>query len=233
MKRPEVIGAESITWAGGINPPGQTITVPAGCTAAYMFWTYWNGSAGYGLLSGTLAGLVAGETDELVGTTQTVACGVCAWYKPSEGPQTLDVAWDAVPSEGSTCTVVYVRGGALGWRDMQFDHNISATVVSASVVSVQSDLVLKHDQRWDANAPLDPPSLSTGWVSWGTHFNNNEGSRTSSINSTVDGLTVCNSENESYSSISAISIPAMDPVRTSAFIQNAKPHYNSLIRVRR
>ena len=199
---------EVVTWASGSNPAGQSITIPGDATAVYMFWTWWRNATGEGLASVTLGGASPDETFELPTNVSpafdAVATGVAAWYNPSTGTQTLDPAWDGTPADGPTTIVAYVTGGdTTGWRDADADHDTSSTAVTVTLTTVAGDLVIKYDQRYSASTP---PNLSTGWSSGQTDSNNNESVRLSYISAT--GTTqVCNSENEEYSSIVAISIP--------------------------
>ncbi|MGH7525934.1 MAG: hypothetical protein ACREMX_04455 [Gemmatimonadales bacterium] len=195
----------AITWAGGADPAGQSITIPADATAVYMFWSFWNSGNGHGLLSATLGGNSPNQTAEIAtaGGDKT-ATGVAAWYNPATGSQTLDPAWDASPTEGSTCIVAYVKDGdTSAWRDADAAHNTSSTAVTVTLTTVSGDLVLKHDQKFGGTVP----STSAGWTSAQTQTNNQESARLSSISAT--GTTqVCDSEGEDFSSIVAISIPA-------------------------
>lgn len=198
----------AVVWASGADPAGQSITIPADATAVYMFWTYDGLDAnGHGLSSVTLNSAAPDETFEITTlTSYYVATGVAAWYNPSTGSQTLDVAWDAAPAEGPTTIVAFVKdGNTTGWRDAQADHKIGTTACTTTVTTVSGDLVIKLDQRYDTLN--NPPSLSSGWTNGQTTDNNSEHSRLSYI-SASSTTQVCNSENEDYSSVVAISIPA-------------------------
>lgn len=202
----------AITWAAGANPAGQSITIPGGTTAVYMFWTYYSGtSGGAGLASATLAGANPSQAPHETPTQASglaTAIGVAAWYNPPTGSQTLDLAWDQAPDEGPTTIVVFVTGGdTTAWRDA--DSAVNSDVGGASALSVTltteaGDLVLKADQRFATTAP----SLSAGWTNGQTQNNANGESLRVSYISASGATQVANSEDESFSSLLAISIPA-------------------------
>lgn len=197
----------AVVWAAGINPAGQSVTIPSDATAVYMFWAYDGVDAnGHGLASATLGGVSPSQTFEVAtGTGFLPATGVAAWYNPSTGSQTLDPAWDIAPVEGPVTIVAFVKGGdTSGWRDADAARATGSTAVSVTLTTAVGDLVLKFDQRFDTNE--NPPLLSSGWTNGQTTGNVDEGARLSYISAT--GTTqVCASENEDYSSIVAISIP--------------------------
>lgn len=195
----------AVAWASGADPAGQSITIPSDATAVYMFWSYWNATNGRGLLSATLNGNNPNQTFETpTANGEEAATGVAAWYNPATGSQTLDVAWDASPTEGSTTIVAYVKGGdTSAWRDADAANNGGTTATSVTLTTVSDDLVIKHDQKFGGTLP----GTSAGWTSAQTQTNNSESARLSHISAT--GATqVCDSENEDFSSLVAISIPA-------------------------
>lgn len=196
----------AVTWAAGANPAAQNITIPSDATAVYMFWTFYTSADGNGLASVTLNGASPAQTFETpTAAVDSVGTGVAAWYNPATGTQSLDPAWDAAPEEGATCVVVYVKGGdTTAWRDADAANEDGTTACTVTLTSVSGDLVIKYDQHFDASTP---PSLSASWTNGQTAVNNNEASRLSYI-SASGTTTVCNSENDNYSSICAISIPA-------------------------
>lgn len=196
----------AVTWAAGANPAGQSITIPSDATAVYMFWSFYTSADGNGLASVTLAGNAPAQTFETpTAAVDQTGTGVAAWYNPATGSQTLDPAWDAAPEEGSTCVVVFVKDGdTAAWRDADADNQDSTTACSVTLTTVSGDLVLKFDQRFSGTTP---PSLSSGWTNGQTQNNNSESARLSYISAT--GTTqVCASEDDNYSSVCAISIPA-------------------------
>lgn len=195
----------AVAWAAGADPAGQSITIPSDATAVYMFWSFWNVGNGHGLLSATLAGNSPAQTHEYpTELSEQAGTGVAAWYNPATGSQTLDVAWDASPTEGSTCIVAFVKDGdTAAWRDADAQNTASTSANSVTLTTAAGDLVIKHDQKFDATAP----GTSAGWTSAQTQTNNQESARLSHISAT--GATqVCDSEDESFSSIVAIAIPA-------------------------
>lgn len=196
----------AVTWAAGANPAGQSITIPSDATAVYMFWSFYTSADGNGLASVTLAGNAPAQTFEIpTAAVDQTGTGVAAWYNPATGSQTLDPAWDAAPEEGATCIVVFVKDGdTTAWRDADADNQDSTTACTVTLTTVSGDLVLKFDQRFSGTTP---PSLSSGWTNGQTHNNNSESARLSYISAT--GTTqVCDSEDDNYSSVCAISIPA-------------------------
>ena len=201
--------AEAITWAAGADPAGQSITIPADATAVYMFWTYWADSDGAGLATATLNSVSRDAVSELPISTGPgmVGTGVAVWYSCCTGSQTLDIAWDVAPTEGPTTIVVYVKGGNLSaWRDVDTDQNTDANAVTVTIDSTTNDLVLKYDGRIGATAP----GLSASWTN--TLIQENivtYSARLSSADTSGAATTVCNSENESYSTIICVSVPKL------------------------
>lgn len=195
----------AVIWASGADPAGQSITIPADATAVYMFWSFWNATSGSGLSSATLAGNAPAQTQEKATNGDEPATGVAVWPNPAIGSQTLDVAWDASPTEGPTTIVAYVKDGDTGaWRDADSASNTLTTPTSVTLTTVSGDLVIKHDQKFGNT----PPGTSVSWTSAQTQTNNNESARLSHIGATGANQ-VCDSENEDFSSIVAISIPAV------------------------
>lgn len=196
----------AVAWAAGINPAGQSITIPADATAVYMFWSYAVGASGHGLSTVTLNGASPSQTFELASvSTYECATGVAVWYNPATGAQTLDPAWDIAPEEGPSTIVVFVKDGdTTAWRDADAAHATSTTAVTVTLTTVSDDLVIKFDQRYNGNT-AGAPALSAGWTNGQTQTANVESSRASYISATAT-TQVCNSENEDYSSIVAVSI---------------------------
>ena len=204
----------AVVWAAGADPAGQSITIPADATAVYMFWTFYHGTAGYGLASVTLAGASPSQTFETpTAATDNTATGVAVWYNPPTGSQTLDPAWGAAPVEGPTTVVAFVKGGdTVAWRDADAANENGATACTVTLTTESGDLVIKYDQRYDTGANV--PALSAGWTNGATQDNNSEHSRLSYISAT--GTTqVCNSEDNAYSSVCAVSIPAASVASTA------------------
>lgn len=197
----------AVVWASGSNPAGQSITIPADATAVYMFWTYYTSADGNGLSSVTLNSVSPDQTFEIpTAATDQGGTGVAVWYNPATGSQTLDPAWDASPTEGPVAIVAFVKDGdTTAWRDADADNQDGSTACSVTLTTVSGDLVLKFDQRYDTSN--NPPSLSSGWTNGATTDNNSEHARLSYISAT--GTTqACNSEDEAYSTVVAVSIPA-------------------------
>lgn len=197
----------AVVWASGSNPAGQSITIPADATAVYMFWTYYTSADGNGLSSVTLNSVSPDQTFEIpTAATDQGGTGVAVWYNPATGSRTLDPAWDASPTEGPVTIVAFVKDGdTTAWRDADADNQDGSTACSVTLTTVSGDLVLKFDQRYDTSN--NPPALSSGWTNGATTDNNSEHARLSYISAT--GTTqACNSEDEAYSTVVAVSIPA-------------------------
>lgn len=194
-----------VVWAAGINPAAQNITVPADCTAVYAFWSFYTNS-NVALASITLDGNAPDQSVEFpvnIGPGSS-ATGLAVWYNPATGTRSLDVAWDAVPAEGPTTIVAFVKDGdTTAWRDADATATASSTDCSVTLTTESGDLVLKYDQKYQAI-----PANTSGWTSLQTQsVNNDEGARLASIVAT--GTTqVCPSEGENFSSIAAVAIPA-------------------------
>lgn len=190
----------AVVWAAGANPAGQSVTIPSDATAVYMFWTgFFTG----GLASATLNSASPDQTFEFPGDALVTGTGVAVWYNPSTGSQTLDPAWDGAPSEGPVSIVVYVKDGdTTAWRDADGNSTTTGDSNSVTLTTVAGDLVIKFDQRFGT-----APSLTASWTSGQTTTNGGEGARLSYI-SAAGTTQACASEDEYYSSICAISIPA-------------------------
>lgn len=196
----------AVAWAAGINPAGQSITIPADATAVYMVWSYAVGANGHGLASVTLNGASPNQTYEIASaSTYEVATGVAAWYNPATGSRTLDPAWDAAPEEGPSTIVFFTKdGNTTTWADADAAHAAGVSAVTVTLTTTSGDLVVKFDQRYNGNI-AGSPALSASWTNGQTQTAGVESSRLSYISAT--GTTqVCNSENEDYSSIVAIAI---------------------------
>lgn len=194
----------ALAWGASADPAGQSVTIPADCTAVYFFWGYYFNGTGHGILSATLNGISFAQTLEVSGTTLANAGGVVVWYNPATGVQTLDPAWDALPdSRGAFSFVVFVKDGdTTAWRDAQGQAKDLSTAVSVTLTTSSGDLVIKNDER----DTTPPPSLSAGW----TNGNTNSGNyfeRVSYISAT-GSTQICDAEDESGSTLIAVSIPA-------------------------
>lgn len=199
----------AVTWAAGADPAGQSITIPSDATAVYVLWQYYvTSGSGWGLSTATLNSDSPDESFEITGdsVTEFGATGVAAWYNPSTGSQTLDVSWDSAPTEGPITIVYYTKGGdTTAWTDADADANTHAVAVSVTLTTDTDELVIKLDTRFD-DPDETPPSNTGGWTSGATQGNGQQGARAAHI--TPSGSTqVCPSEDESYSTIVAVSIP--------------------------
>jgi hypothetical protein len=211
----------AVVWAAGINPAAQSITIPANTTAVYMFWSYWASTTGQGINTITLGGNSPSALSELSTNGDANAVGVAAWYNPTTGAQNLDPSWDIAPAEGPSTIVVYTIGGdTTAWRDVDLSAQTDTTANSVTLTTVSGDLVIKFDERYSLNGSqgLGVPALSAGWASAQTQDNNGEGSRVSTISAT-GSTQVCDSENDYYSCLVAISIPTA-PAGGGSFAAN-------------
>jgi len=195
----------AIVWGSGANPAGQSMTIPADCTAVYFFGEYYSDGAGT-FASATLAGNAPSQTFE-VPQNANGSCGwVAAWYNPPTGSQTLTVAFDDAPTEGPTSIVVFVKGGETSsWRDADGATNTSVagtTTLSVTLTTVSGDLVLKFDSKFGGTVP----PLSSGWTNAQTQTQGGHSARLSYISATGTSQ-VANAESEDYSVLVAISIP--------------------------
>lgn len=209
----------AITWAAGANPAGQSVTIPSDANLVAMGWAFYDGNAGSGLLSATLNGAAPDQVSEAVtintGGLEEVAGGVAVWFNPATGSQTLDPAWDGNPTEGPTTIVAFVKGAdTSALRDIDSANTTAGTANSVTLTTVSGDLVLKWDQGQTA------PGTSAGWNSEQTAANNTENMKLSSIS--ASGATqACDSENENFSTIAAISIA---PGATAPSIISVSPY---------
>ena len=198
----------ALTWSAGADPFGQSITIPADATAVYLFWFYYSGASGSGftVLVPTLAAASPDQTFGTLGDVNTAPTGVIAWYNPPTGSQTIDLEWSKVPDAGPLTIVAFVKDGDVtAWRDadaLGSDAGNPATV-EVTLTTVSGDLVIKMDQADGAM-----PSLSASWTNAQTQTVGSSNARLSTI-SASGATTLCACEDESFSSIVAISIPSL------------------------
>lgn len=196
----------AIVWASGATPAAQNVTIPADATAVYLFGDYYSDGAGT-LATATLAGAGSDQLFEVAQNANGSTTWVAAFYNPPTGSQALQVTFDDSPTEGPISIVAYVTGGdTTAWRDADGAVNTSVagtTTLSVTLTTVAGDLVIKLDGKFGGT----PPTTSAGWTSAQTQTNNSHSSRLSTISAT--GTTqVAASEDEDYSALVAISIPA-------------------------
>lgn len=219
----------NVAFGAGINPAGQSITVPADALWVGMFWAYYVGSpTGSGLASVTLGGVSPTAVFEVPGTIDTTRSGLAYWNNPATGSLTLDPAWDTAPSDGPLCTVAYVTAANVAGapRDIDGDNDANATAVTVTLTTVATDLVLKYDVRFSATSP----ALTAGFTAAQTQVNvNSLSSRLSTIAAT--GATqVCAAEGESFSTLVAVSIENAAGGATSLIIpRRGSRLFNQLI----
>lgn len=202
----------AISWGTSASPTAQNISIPADATAVYAFASGYR-ETGNNLPSFTLAGASPAEQFGLNGDPGQLKAGrVAAWYNPSTGTQSLAITWPTAQDFNPNCIVAYVRGGdTTAWRDADGGNTEGTTAISVTLTTVSGDLVLKFDVRANATTA---PSLSAGWTNAQTQVSiGNDSARLSSIS--ASGATqVCNAEDEFYSLMLAVAIPAA-PVAAS------------------
>lgn len=191
------------------NPAGQDITVPADCTAVYAFFSGFPNSASGSVASCTLEGVSPSEIHELSGDGSNGWTAVYAWYNPATGAgQTLDPAWDDTQIEGVVCIVAFVKGGnTTAWRDADADYADGSGPTTVTLTTVAGDLVLKFDVLFSTTAP----SLSAGWTNAQTQANQNDRSGRLSYIAAAGATQACDSEDEDFSTVVAVSIPSGTP----------------------
>ena len=183
------------------------ITVPSDCTAVYMFYAHLITDE-QTLDSVTLESVSPDQIFKLPCAYSggwVSGTGVAVWYNPGTGSgRSPSLSWGGSNAEGPVVLFVFVKGGnTTAWRDADGAGAVGSGSVSVTIDSNATDLVLKFDQRYDSL-----PGTSTGWTSEATLSNNYETARLSSADSPGAATTVCDSENEYYSTICAVSIPA-------------------------
>jgi len=211
-----IMGTDSV-WPDSAYEGEAELYVPVGCNAVYISWSYWYNYAGLGLESITLAGQPPDQSFELPSTATENATGVCVWYDPPAGSQTLIVTWDVYSGiAGPNVIATYVRGcDTSGWRDASADHGDFTDPVVTSVDSNSNDLVIKHDTRYDS-LPNQFPSTSNGWTSYRTQSRVGLNTRLSILESPGAESTTCNSENEYVSSVVAWTVIAEGGITTTS-----------------
>lgn len=201
-------GAQVVTWPSATqDPSGQSINVPKGTDAVYMFWTAYLGASNGGLNTATLNGNSYDVALEIPSVASTyTGTGVAIWYNPASGARTLDIAWDATPERGVTCIVLFLSWGEHSLTGSDSDQNLGSNAVSASCPSQSGDIVFKYDGKFSSGTA---PSLSGGWTNVATAITDQEAVRLSYIPST-GATVVADSEDEDYSTVIAISIAPLD-----------------------
>jgi hypothetical protein len=198
-----VIGTPvEVDWAAGATPAAQSVTVPSGATAAYMFWSMYGTGTGDGLASVTLNGNAPDEVFEVPDEASFVmGAGVAVWYEPASGAQNLQPVWDSAPFEGPTTAFVCVEdSNIVGWRDADAANN-STTQQTITLTTLSGDLVLAYDAKFNAT-----PDNEAGYTSLLTVSNNSEFGRLRSI--VASGATqAASTQNTDGSGIVAVSIP--------------------------
>jgi hypothetical protein len=195
----------AINWGSGTSPTPQDVTVPADATAVYFFWWYYSGEGLEALTSVTLGGTAVSQSFSIPRAGFTGACGVSAWYSHATGTQSVAPTFaDTVGSIGPGSFVAYVKDGDVtAWRDADAAHADGGTAVTVTLTSVSGDLVLKMDGQLTGAVP----STSASWTSAQTQAYNGASSKLSYI--AASGSTqACDAEDENYSSVVGISIPA-------------------------
>ena len=206
-----------IDWGTGANPAGQSITIPADCTEVDEFWRYYSSSSA-DLVAATLNGVSYSQVYTEPGNGTQDGRGVIGWYNPATGSQTLDVEWANDPSTNLAPTMVaFVKDGDLtAWRDADAAFAPDVGPVSVTLTTVAGDLVIKND-----TSAGSAPSLSAGWTSGLTATLNSLPARLSYIDATGSSQ-VCDCEDDFYSTIVAISIPAAAPPVAGKVIDYSK-----------
>ena len=198
-----VTGSQDLVISGASH--SAAYTVPAGTTAAYLFWHYWSGSDGLGLSTATINSVSPDATYEL-GTTSggDSGQGVAVWYNPSTGSQTHAITLDIAPNEGASAVMVYVQDGDLtAWRDADAASAQGGTAVGVTLTTVADDLVIMFDGQYSAT-----PATPSGWTSiLAATTNNSRGGRASYIVATGSTQACDAQATVNYSGVVAISIP--------------------------
>lgn len=193
-----------ITWAAGTTTPAaQSVTVPAGTTAAYIFGSSFGGGPGNALGTATLNSNSAAQIHEVVDESGFVPAMWCAaWYSPSTGSQNCQVTFDGIPGEGpSTIFVCVTDSDTTAWRDADAanDGSVAQTI---TLTTVSGDLVLAYDVR-----NVSAPSNESGWTSVLTALNNFHAGRLRSIVASGSSQSATTQDTD-FSGIIAIAIPA-------------------------
>lgn len=198
-----VISSEVITWASGINPAAQNISIPSDATAVYLLWTYYgNGTAN--ISSVTLNSNNPSESLGINGDSNRTSGGVAAWYNPATGTQSLDIEWTHSPGAGPTSIVVYVKGGnTTAWRDVDSASNTGNGAVSFNLTTVSGDIVLRSE---GFQYTVEPPANEAGWTSVNTQINNVLGNRVAQIIATGTSQAVT-AQSDFYTVLVGLSIP--------------------------
>ena len=153
----------AVDWGTSADPTGQSITIPADCTAVYVFWRGYNETTPGGVSTITLAAAAPDEILDQDSTTSPAVAwiGVAAWYNPSTGSQTLDVAWDVAPARVN-CTVIYVKDGdTAGWRDADQQ---GVTGSNTAAITLRDWIDTNFPRHTDGSVAVQEWSASTNYI---------------------------------------------------------------------
>ena len=139
-----IIGCDHVVFSQADSTPSpQNIDVPKHCTAAYVFWEFYDAGSNHATLTlGTLNSTAYDykhDNANSYSSEDSVHCGVCVFYDPPAGIQPLELNWSANPdsNEGPVCTVIYTHG----YQQLSLTaQNVSSTV-GGSGEAIDIDLV--------------------------------------------------------------------------------------------
>ena len=194
---------EQLAWAGSdATPTNLTVTAPASCSQAIVFWEYWNGSDNGDLVSCTLDGngIDQGSTFS-VGTESNA--GAVGFNSPASGSMTLAIEFGGIPAggDGPVGFIVWLVDSATTWEANQAACDAGGGDANFTFTGIASgQLVLVMQVGYAAT-----PAVLGGIFSQESFFiNQDHHARLSS--GTAAGTSVALTNNASQPAIVAVSV---------------------------
>lgn len=189
-----VTGTPVFFGLSGLNPAGQSITVPSDAQYCVFMSSAWHQGVASALLdtiSLTGADAFTIVVNEQWGTSDRDNISIAIAKVNSTGSQTIDWSWTTAPTEGPGVFVFFVKDAdaTTPVRDSGFAFGDSSdTAVTASADSTTSDLVIGYESRYASSGTELPPN-ETGWTSLQTGVFTLLGARIRSVDSPGASIT--------------------------------------------
>jgi hypothetical protein len=205
-----------ITWAPGANPAAQTVSVPAGATAALLSWSYWNSGSVFGLASASFGGAAPDEAFERANAPGIGATsGFVLWRGITGGADAdVDVEFDAGADWGPCSTLVFLRNvDAAGFIDAAGAHTPATDPVSINLATAPGDLVVVMDSRYGEDIAEVPPT-EAGYTSLTTQYNPTQVARVRYLTATTTEVTAATQDPEASAVVGVVLRAAAAPGAT-------------------
>jgi hypothetical protein len=154
-----VLGSETVVFGQSTSPTPQTVTVPVGTTAAYVFWETWTNGTDHGVDTITLNSVAPDFSNGdyvTTGNNTTDFGGVYCFLNPASGSRSLNVVPENTLEAGPVCFILYVSGDdGLGFRDVHRSGEAESNAVSGAVDSTTDDLMVAF--HWGYSPGTEAP----------------------------------------------------------------------------